>query len=210
MSFKLKTLGFAGAVALASAVLPLHVGPGIAATPAALGQATSPSPASAAPAVMMLALADQVASSLPGGASSLSETYQDWQVACSQQDALKRCSLSQSQAQQNGQRVLAIELAAPDENSVNGIIVLPFGLALASGVVLQIDDNAAGQPLPFRTCLPVGCVVPVAFDADTISSLRAGVALKITTISDGGQQTPFAISLAGFAAGLDRVAALVE
>jgi invasion protein IalB len=206
--FTLKLLGLAGTVAVASALVASFVAPGNAATTSESAQPTSTSGTAAAPPVMALAQADQAASTLPGGASALSETYRDWQVACSQQEAAKHCSLSQSQIQQNGQRVLAIELAAPSENAVSGIIVLPFGLALASGATLQIDDKAAGQPLPFRTCLPVGCIVPVTFDADTIAILRAGAALKIMATSDGGQQTPFAVSLAGFAAALDRVAAL--
>ncbi|MGO4287335.1 invasion associated locus B family protein [Bosea sp. TAB14] len=156
-----------------------------------------------------LAQATQAAT-LPGGASSLSETHQDWQVSCVQQGAAKRCALSQSQAQQNGQRVLTIEIGAPAGNKAGGIIVLPFGLALASGAALQIDDKPAGQPLPFRTCLPVGCVIPVSFDAPTLALLRVGGALKIKAMTDGGQDAPFSISLKGFAAALDRVAALAK
>jgi invasion protein IalB len=140
----------------------------------------------------------------------LNETYRDWQVACSQQGTAKRCALSQSQAQKNGQRVLAIEFNAPSGNTVAGILVLPFGLALDKGVTLQIDDKPAGQPLRFRTCLPAGCVVPVSFDAPTLTVLRAGVALKVKATADGGQDVPFSISLQGFATALDRVAALAR
>ena len=82
------------------------------------------------------------ASTLPGGASSLNETYKDWRVTCVQQGATKRCALSQTQVQQNGQRVLAIELAAPSGNTVTGTLVLPFGLALDSGIAFQIDEKA--------------------------------------------------------------------
>ncbi len=157
-----------------------------------------------------IAQAQQAASALPGGASSLSETYQDWQVSCVQQGAAKRCALSQSQAQQNGQRVLTIEIGAPVANKAGGIIVLPFGLALSSGAALQIDDKPAGQALPFRTCLPVGCIVPVSFEAPTLALLRVGGSIKIKAVTDGGQDAPFSISLKGFAAALDRVAALAK
>jgi len=54
----------------------------------------------------------QDAPSLPGGASSLQETFGDWRVACWVTDASRNCALSQQQARQNGQRVLAIELRA--------------------------------------------------------------------------------------------------
>lgn len=148
------------------------------------------------------------ASTLPGGASSLNETYRDWRVACAQQGAGKLCAMSQAQTQQNGQRVLAIELAAPAGNTVSGTLVLPFGLALDSGVVFQIDEKPAMQPVRFRTCVPAGCLVNVAFDAPTIVALRAGTTLKIKATADGGAAAPFSISLQGFGTALDRVGVL--
>lgn len=145
--------------------------------------------------------------SLPGGASSLNETYKDWRVGCVQ-GHLKRCVVSQVQAQQNGQRVLAIELNAPSGNAVSGTLVMPFGLALESGVGFQIDDKPAMQPTRFRTCMPGGCLVPVSFDAPTLVALRAGTVLKIKAVADGGAAAPFSIPLQGLAAALDRVGAL--
>ncbi len=148
------------------------------------------------------------ASSLPGGASSLNETYKDWRVACAQEGAAKRCVLSQVQAQQNGQRVLAIELNAPSGNMVSGTLLLPFGLALDAGVTFQIDEKPTMQPARFRTCVPGGCLVPVAFDALTQVALRAGTALKIRATADGGAAAPFSVSLQGFGTALDRVGVL--
>lgn len=149
-----------------------------------------------------------VASGLPGGASSLNETYRDWVVACQVANNAKRCVMSQQQNQQNGQRVLAIELNAPDGNAVSGALILPFGLALDSGVTFQIDDKPALQPGRFRTCMPAGCLVAVSFDAPTLVALRAGTALKIKAVADGGTAAAFSISLQGFATALDRVRAL--
>ncbi len=148
------------------------------------------------------------ASTLPGGASSLNETYRDWRVACAQQGTQKQCVLSQIQSQQNGQRVLAIELNAPSSNAVSGALVLPFGLALDSGVTFQIDEKPAMQPIRFRTCMPGGCLVTVNFDAPTLAALRAGSALKVKATADGGAIAPFSISLQGFGTALDRVGTL--
>jgi len=148
------------------------------------------------------------ASGLPGGASSLNETYKDWQIACAMQGAVKRCVVSQVQTQQNGQRVLTIELNSPNGTTVSGTLVLPFGLALDSGVTFQIDDKPAMQPARFRTCVPVGCIVSVTFDAPTLVALRAGTALKLKATADDGGAAPFSISLQGFGTALDRVGAL--
>ncbi|WP_406600856.1 invasion associated locus B family protein [Microvirga rosea] len=116
--------------------------------------------------------------------------------------------MSQAQAQQNGQRVLAIELSAPSGNAVSGMLVLPFGLALDSGVSYQIDEKPVIPPMRFRTCLPIGCLVPVSFDASTLAALRTGTALKLKATADSGAAAPFSISLQGFATTLDRVGTL--
>jgi len=147
-------------------------------------------------------------SGLPGGASALNETYKDWTVACTQNGTTKRCAMSQVQTQQNGQRVLAMELNASNANTVSGTLVMPFGLALDAGVAFQIDDKPAMPAIRFRTCVPGGCLVNVNFDAATLVALRAGAALKVKATADGGAAAPFSISLQGFGTALDRVAAL--
>lgn len=148
------------------------------------------------------------ATALPGGASSLNETYKDWRVVCVQQGGAKRCVLNQIQTQQSGQRVLAIELNALTGSAVAGVLVLPFGLSLDAGVAFQIDEKLAVQPMRFRTCLPSGCLVAVSFDAPMVTALRTGTALKIRATTDGGIAAPFSISLQGFATALDRAATL--
>lgn len=162
------------------------------------------------PATVAVAPARAQTSGLPGGASSLNETYKDWRVTCVHEGATKRCVLSQVQAQQNGQRVLAIELNAPNGNAVTGTLILPFGLALEPGVTFQVDEKAAMQPVRFRTCLPAGCIVNVNFDAPTLAALRAGTVVKVKATADGGAPTPFSISLQGLGMAVDRVAALVR
>jgi invasion protein IalB len=133
------------------------------------------------------------APSLPGGASSLRETHGDWVVSCAIQAQggrdLKLCSLSQEQTDSNSrQRVLALD----------------------QGAVLQVDDSPAGTPQKFRTCLPAGCLVPVAFDARILAALRKGTQLKVKAAADGGKETSFTISLKGFPNAFDRTAALVK
>jgi invasion protein IalB len=155
--------------------------------------------------------AAQTSAGLPGGANSLQETFENWTVACVLQDAVKRCALSQQQTdQQSHQRVLAIELNTFSADKADGVLVLPFGLALDSGVTLQVDDAPAGPTLRFRTCLPVGCVVPLSFDGKFVSTLRKGGALKVNAFADGGKDAAFTISLKGFPAALDRTTALAK
>jgi invasion protein IalB len=158
---------------------------------------TSPAPAaSASPAT------------LPNGATSLSEVYGDWTVSCSMQSSAERCAAKQEQVnQQNRQIVLALELV-PVGDKLEGIALLPFGLALESGVSLQIDELPDIAPIQFQTCLPTGCVVPLSFDTRVTASLRNGALLKAKVVVAGGGETVLSISLKGFAQAIDRAAVL--
>lgn len=153
---------------------------------------------------------EQEAAILPGGASSLNETYEDWRVTCVVQNKAKNCAASQVQTQQNGQRVLAVEVAPTRDDATTVTVVLPFGLSLDAGVTLQIDEQAAMAPLRFRTCLPAGCVVSLTLDAETLQVLRTAKSIRVSTVADGGAETPFSISLKGFSSALDRLSALSQ
>jgi invasion protein IalB len=152
---------------------------------------------------------------LPGGANTLSEAHGDWTVACAlvsvpDGNKTKRCVLSQLQiSRESRQRALAIELR-PESEAAKGTLVLPFGLALQNGIAYQLDDGAVGAVQPFRTCLPVGCLVDVAFDASTVTSLRAGNVLNVKATADGGQEMVFSVSLSGFSSAHARVVELLR
>ncbi|RUU26661.1 invasion associated locus B family protein [Mesorhizobium sp. M6A.T.Ce.TU.016.01.1.1] len=147
---------------------------------------------------------------LPGGASALSETHGDWTVNCQIIGKTKACSLSHQQFnKQNGQRLLAIELATKAAEQANGTLALPFGLALAKGINLEVDDKKLEGILQFSTCQAVGCLVPVTFDAKITPLLKAATILKINAVAvDTGQPISFPISLAGFSGALARTAGL--
>jgi invasion protein IalB len=153
----------------------------------------------------------QTPSTLPGGASSIQETYQDWRVSCVQQQAEKRCSFSQQQTQQNGQVILSIELTTADDKGVTGNLVLPFGLALASGATLQVDEGKPDTTLAFRTCFPVGCIVPLSFTAERLAVIRKGKILKVNAVASADNKPlVLNVSLKGFAEAQDRVAVLAK
>jgi invasion protein IalB len=159
------------------------------------------------------AQADDV--SLPGGAGSLRETHGDWTVTCAIQTTqdgqkAKLCAFSQEQVHpQTRQRALAIELR-PQASGVAGTLVLPFGLALERGAVYQLDEGQEGSVQKFRTCLPAGCLVDVDFDGSIVASLKAGKALKVKTMADGGQEMALSISLTGFSSAYQRTVELLR
>ncbi|MBN8954825.1 MULTISPECIES: invasion associated locus B family protein [unclassified Rhizobium] len=147
-------------------------------------------------------------SALPNGASNLQETYQDWRVACSQRDKASACTISQDQTQQNGQRLLAVEMQMRPDGSALATLLLPFGIVLDSGVTPNIDDQPALKPVRFRTCLPNGCIALLPIDAATLGKLRTGSRLNLKVVADGGNALGFQVSLQGFSAAADRITAL--
>lgn len=148
-------------------------------------------------------------SALPNGATSLNETYQDWAVLCQADEKGRACVMTQQQRKQDtNQLVLAVELNKLAKDEIRGNLVLPFGLRLADGVAIQVDDGPA-EKLAFVTCLPAGCIVPLVFDTTMIKAVRSGTAIKVVAKAyDSGQSVQLAISLKGFAAAQDRVLAL--
>lgn len=152
-----------------------------------------------------VATAQDAAPKLPGGASWLQETYQDWNLTCQGQPQTV-CAVSQQQTQRD-QRVLAIELKHDGDN-LSGNLVLPFGLLLDAGVTLQIDEQQPREPIGFLTCLPAGCLVRLDVDADMVNALRTGVSLKAKVQGTDQKETILPISLKGLAAALDRLKVL--
>jgi invasion protein IalB len=157
----------------------------------------------------------KAASELPGGASTLRETYDNWVLNCAVQrsdgDPKVTCSVSVEQIDKPSKRRLAAIAVTPSENNgAKGSLLLPFGLSLQNGATLQVDDGPVTDPLLFRTCLPSGCIVSLDWNGDSVNTLRRGSTLKIGVQSDGGQAASFSLPLKGLAGGLDRAIDLAK
>lgn len=143
-----------------------------------------------------------------GEARALQKNYGDRTVSCVQGEG-PRCRRVRQQIQQNGQRVLAIEMvSANDGKNASGTLVLSFGLELDAAVTLQVDDKPAEAPRRFSTYLTAGCIVPLTFEGASLAALRAGGTLKPTAKAVNSDQViTLPISLKGFSAAFDRVVA---
>ncbi|MDR2221082.1 MAG: invasion associated locus B family protein [Methylobacillus sp.] len=179
----------------------------------------------AIPAIAALLLAVPLSASaegnatLPGGASSVRETYDDWMVSCAtsqekDKPATKICTIAQEQADaQSRRRVLLVQLL-PGKGSAKATLVLPFGLDIQKGVTLQLDDGKAGAAQRFLTCYEIGCVVELTLDSATLASYNKGKQLKINVTAastDGtGKEASFAVSLKGFQTAYNRAVELAK
>jgi invasion protein IalB len=156
--------------------------------------------------------AQTTAATLPGGASSVQETYGSWTVSCRLVEGRKACALAQVRGnQQTGQRSFAVELQPPREGKTEGVLVLPFGLALSAGVKISLDDKPLGQPISFSTCVPNGCLAPVSFPTSATDAMKNAKAMAVATTPLGGTEpAAFEVPLDGFGQALSRVAELAK
>jgi invasion protein IalB len=150
------------------------------------------------------------AQQLPNGASSISETFGEWTVACRVADGKKQCGLAHAQGNnQTGQRVFALELGTPKDGKTEGMIWMPFGLKLDSGVIVKVDDKDLLQGLRFLTCVPQGCVVPVSLPTVATDTMKKAKTLTIASLNfNSGEVVTFNVPLEGFAGGTARAAEL--
>lgn len=142
---------------------------------------------------------------------TMAETFGDWQALCHAQPPDRVCAMVQRQRQRDtGQLLLSVELFGVTDKGLRGHVMLPFGLKLSRGVTIRIDGGSASAPIPFETCLPLGCVVPVVFDETVLPALRNGTTLELGTVAAAdGQEARLHVSLQGFAAAEERLRALV-
>lgn len=146
----------------------------------------------------------------PGGASSISEAHGDWTLVCGEQDEIGTCVVTQNLSNsQTGQRVLALELEPLADGSLEGTLVLPFGLLLADGVRPQVDAVNVGDVLSVAVCYDYGCLVDLGFDAAGVDLLRRGTTLRfVGTIADSGESVSLSLPLGGISSALERATTL--
>jgi invasion protein IalB len=147
------------------------------------------------------------------GVNELREVHGDWVVLGATRqngDATEKvCVIVQEQMRKDensdtSQRLLRVELR-PNEGGVQGVLVLPFGLLFARGVVVQVDSGASSPALAFRTAAPIGCLVDLRADAENTAQMKSGKLLHLhAATADTGSNVTFAISLNGFVDALAR------
>ncbi len=132
-------------------------------------------------------------------------TFKDWTVACEQPGTgtRQRCAMFQRFVRAEDKAMAAtVYIRYAGNSSVPLLrVVTPFGVDLARGVAVKVDD-AEQHPIAFRTCRPTGCEAVAGIGNVLLDLLQAGRTLRIAyRLLDQGQQTvPF--SLLGFSAAL--------
>lgn len=149
------------------------------------------------------------------GPDQLVETYRDWVMRCVQaqpQDAApagRVCEMTQELSHtDSGQRVLVAAVQATGTGTAALTLIAPFGLRLGEGIVIRVGGQDMAT-IPFRTCLPQGCIADMELDGAALDQLRMGAEGQVVMVTDGGQDLSLTVSLAGFSAAWSRLGALL-
>lgn len=162
----------------------------------------APTPAAATPAAPVAAW--------PTGATTVSESYGDWTVSCVRPEAKVTCIVVQSQGDsKTGRRQFGFELSVPKEGRSEGVILMPFGMAIEPGVTFKLDEQALGKGAPYSTCTSDGCLVPISFPTLATDGMRNAKSLTVSAQKSGNNEpATIVVPLAGFPQAFDRAVAL--
>ncbi len=130
---------------------------------------------------------------------TLTETYQDWQVVCVEQEKQSRCEARQQLVNPNRQTVAMISLGKDAEGKGVLQFALPLLMDLTQPMVVHIDGKKAGD-FAYRFCSPAACFIQVDEKNPLLAAFRKGTQgeLTLTPMGQKGMGIPF--SLKGFSA----------
>lgn len=145
----------------------------------------------------------------PNGASSVSEAYGDWTMNCNRDGSRTDCVVIQSQGdRRTGKRQFSVELRAPKDGRAEGLILMPFGLQIESGVTFKLDDRTLGKGAPYSYCVADGCLVPISLPTLATDTMKTAQALTVSAMKpDAKEPTVVSVPLSGFAAAFARATA---
>jgi invasion protein IalB len=149
------------------------------------------------------------------GTPYVKEEHGSWQIRCIRTPSgVDPCQLYQLLRDDEGNPVSEFSLfplTPPQGDAVaGGNIITPLETLLTQAVTLQIDT---GEPrrYPFTFCTPAGCFARIGYSAADIDRFKRGrsATLSIVPLVAPDQRISLTVSLTGFTAGYDALAALI-
>ncbi len=152
------------------------------------------------------------------GEDAIGSTYRaaehgDWEMRCirTPEGEPDPCNLYQLLSDAEGNDVAEISLfPLPDGGQAvaGATIVTPLETLLTEQVTIAVD-SANAKRYPFTFCAPIGCFSRVGLTESDVAAFKAGRAATLSIVPFGApdQRVTLDISLTGFTAGYDAVAA---
>jgi invasion protein IalB len=138
--------------------------------------------------------------------------FKDWTVRCGRQNEQgpEVCEMQQQQTDKEGRTVMAVAVGkVPGSSELGLLIMVPLGVLLPAGIMLQIDSGAE-MPLQVNRCERQGCRIEMLLKPDLLTRLKSGSQAKVffEAFDPQGERRRLGIpiSLFGFTAALEQVA----
>jgi invasion protein IalB len=123
---------------------------------------------------------------------------QPWSVRCTSDKPGRECEVYQRLVvAKSGQRVAEFAVGFPKgKQDGRGVIVLPLGILLEDGIVMQIDE---GQKFKFkpRYCTSDGCFAFINVSAALVNALEKGNEVHFNAKALNGKEIKIRMSLKG-------------
>lgn len=134
-------------------------------------------------------------------------SFGDWMVACVEASPAKRCEALHVLKDAKGQAAAVLSIGSPGKGEPLRLSLrVPVNAWVARPVSATIGKNTLS--LPFRVCVPQGCIGDLALDAALVGQLAAiaGDAAGTAQWQDAtGQSQSLTISTKGLAAALGQL-----
>ena len=146
------------------------------------------------------------------GQTYLAAKFELWEQRCVKTDTGKDpCQFYQLLKDKDGNSVAEISmlaLPASTQAAAGATVMAPLQTFLPAGMLLSID-GANAKTYPFTFCTTAGCIARIGFTAEEVARFKkgAGAAMTIVPAAAPDQKVELVISLKGFTAGYDAVAA---
>jgi len=141
---------------------------------------------------------------LPVAQAEPTEHFKEWVQDCSKQaDGKRACHIFQNVTDHNtGEVMLRAEVGyIPGGNKALLLITVPLGVALRTGLELQID-SAKPRRMLFDVCARDGCRAATQMDVGLIRAMKRGGVARVTISNLAGRSLVVPVSLSGFTKGL--------
>jgi invasion protein IalB len=128
------------------------------------------------------------------------ETFGDWSIVCAASGAGERsCEVDTSIVLRSQSAPFArIAVGRPSKDKpVQLIAVVPVNVATASPAKISADGGASELSLPFRSCMPGGCVAQTEVTTDKLQTLGKTQG-RLTLVDASGKPASVEFSLRGF------------
>jgi invasion protein IalB len=146
----------------------------------------------------------------PAGPDTTTETFGDWSILCAAPaaGASDRSCEVDTTLTLRGQSAPFARIAfvrAAKDKPTHIIAIVPVNVSNAAGVKIESDPGKSEIDLPFKSCVPAGCVAEAELTKDQLQGFHAPTktAGQITLVDASGKSATVQFSLRGVDQALD-------